>query len=93
MDALKNMETPSLFDGNTACSDKDPDIFFPEDEEDRIQSLLAKSICSTCAVQSQCLTLALDERLEGIWGGTTTEERRKLRRKMRSSEINTRATA
>ncbi|MFC8723701.1 WhiB family transcriptional regulator [Streptomyces bacillaris] len=41
---------------------------------------LAKTICSTCPVQPECLqyALAAGER-DGIWGGLTTAERNALR--------------
>lgn len=39
----------------------------------------AKAICAACAVETECLTYALDaQEREGIWGGTTPEERRSL---------------
>lgn len=41
-------------------------------------SQMAKTICHHCPVKSQCLTWALMYKEEGIWGGTTFEERRRL---------------
>lgn len=39
----------------------------------------AKAVCATCPVQSQCLAYALDRyETEGVWGGMTYDERRKL---------------
>lgn len=39
----------------------------------------AKVICSTCTVQDECLAYAIHNRIEdGIWGGATDAERRKL---------------
>jgi len=41
----------------------------------------AKSICQSCLVQDRCLRFAFETNQEdGIWGGTTEAERRKLRR-------------
>lgn len=41
------------------------------------QFALARSICETCPVITECLALGLDEE-EGIWGGRLPEERRLL---------------
>ena len=38
----------------------------------------ARAICSACLVQSECLEAGLGE-LEGLWGGTSPMERRRLR--------------
>ncbi|MDQ6613847.1 MAG: WhiB family transcriptional regulator [Actinomycetota bacterium] len=41
----------------------------------------AKSVCQTCSVQGACLLFALESNQEsGIWGGTSEEERKRLRR-------------
>jgi WhiB family redox-sensing transcriptional regulator len=37
-----------------------------------------KKICALCTVRTQCLEYALTHDVEGIWGGTTQRERRKL---------------
>jgi hypothetical protein len=36
------------------------------------------SICNRCLVQAECLRYALDHDLDGIWGGTTVRQRRRL---------------
>jgi len=35
----------------------------------------AKAVCGRCPVQPNCLSYALITRPDGIWGGTTKEER------------------
>src|SRR5690606_9161462 len=41
----------------------------------------AKAVCATCPVMSECLEYALAEQVQhGIWGGTTAEERTRIRR-------------
>ena len=41
----------------------------------------ARRICRACQVSDECLEFALATNQEaGIWGGTTEEERRKLRK-------------
>ena len=69
----------------------DPDVFFVSDEEHKPKKRktqvltkmeeIAVQVCDTCPVSGNCLLFALDDpRLVGIWGGTTTEQRRALRR-------------
>lgn len=60
-----------------ACRDHDPDLFFPDRGED---TDTAKRICAACTVRRECLTYALTAPRErnGIWGGTSGRERRKL---------------
>ncbi len=60
-----------------ACRDHDPDVFFPDRGED---TDTAKRICAACTVRRECLTYAITAPRErnGIWGGTSGRERRKL---------------
>ena len=67
-----------------ACRDMDPDIFFPIGTTgpalDQIEQ--AKGICRRCNARDLCLEYALATNQEaGIWGGTSEEERRKLRKR------------
>src|ERR1700694_6105021 len=66
-----------------ACRDTDPDLFFPIGTTgpaiEQIDS--AKAVCRECDAQSACLEFALATNQEsGVWGGTSEEERRKLRK-------------
>jgi WhiB family redox-sensing transcriptional regulator len=68
---------------NSACRDSDPDIFFPIGSTgpalEQIET--ARRICTACNVSEECLEFALATNQEaGVWGGTTEEERRKLRK-------------
>jgi len=67
-----------------ACHGLDPRIFFPGEDED---AEVAKSICERCAVREPCLEYALGSReREGVWGGCTEAERRRIvRRRRRAS--------
>jgi len=67
----------------SACRDTDPDVFFPVGVTGNAleQIEAAQRICTACHVQQDCLEFALATNQEaGIWGGTTEEERRKLRK-------------
>ncbi|NQW33340.1 MAG: WhiB family transcriptional regulator, partial [Acidimicrobiaceae bacterium] len=60
-----------------------PDIFYPDSEENCEQAL---SICKTCEVRIACLNYALESReKQGVWGGASARERRKLLRTSRRS--------
>jgi WhiB family redox-sensing transcriptional regulator len=66
-----------------ACRHTDPDLFFPVGTTgpaiDQIES--AKAVCRQCDAQTACLEFALATGQEaGVWGGTSEEERRKLRK-------------
>ena len=66
-----------------ACRDTEPELFFPVGTTgmatDQIES--AKSVCDHCDAQKACLEFALATNQEsGVWGGTTEDERRKLRK-------------
>ena len=43
------------------------------------QIALAKSVCATCPVITQCLALGKNE-MEGIWGGKLPDERSGIRK-------------
>ena len=67
-----------------ACRGLDPDVFFPLNEEEDVHR--AKVVCNTCVVQQQCLEFALANReSEGIWGGATEKERRRILRQRRKT--------
>jgi WhiB family redox-sensing transcriptional regulator len=40
----------------------------------------AKAVCAGCPVRPECLAFALQRDLHGIWGATTEDERRLMRR-------------
>jgi hypothetical protein len=62
-----------------ACRGADIDLFFPERGRPATE---AKAICSQCPVASECLAYAVTHRIkEGIWGGTTEIDRRRLYRR------------
>jgi WhiB family redox-sensing transcriptional regulator len=67
----------------SACRDTDPALFFPIGTTGIAleQIAAAKAVCRDCDVRAACLEFALATNQEsGIWGGTSEEERRKLRK-------------
>jgi WhiB family redox-sensing transcriptional regulator len=66
-----------------ACRDTNPDMFFPVGSTGPAISQIetAKAICRTCEAQAPCLEFALATNQEaGVWGGTSEDERRRLRK-------------
>jgi WhiB family redox-sensing transcriptional regulator len=68
-----------------ACVHADPKLFFPigavTGPAAARQAEAAKVVCGTCDVRKNCLSFALETMPEGIWGGTTLDERRAVRRR------------
>ena len=67
----------------SACRDTDPELFFPVGTTGPAldQIAAAKAVCRACEAQAACLEFALATNQEsGVWGGTSEEERRKLRK-------------
>ena len=68
---------------DAACRDTDPDLFFPVGTTGPAieQIASAKTVCGECDAQAECLEFALATNQDsGVWGGTSEEERRKLRK-------------
>lgn len=66
-----------------ACKGVDPDVFYPVSDE---EAEPAKAICATCPVREPCLEYALATReRDGVWGGATERERRRMIRQRRKS--------
>ena len=60
------------------CAQTDPEAFFPPKGG---SSATAKRICAMCDVREQCLDYALRTgQQEGVWGGASARERRRMRR-------------
>jgi WhiB family transcriptional regulator, redox-sensing transcriptional regulator len=67
------------------CRDTDPELFFPVGTTGYalVQIDRAKEVCGQCPVSRDCLDYALETNQDsGIWGGTSEEERRVIRRKL-----------
>jgi len=68
-----------------ACRGIDADIFYPPTEDDS-DAVAAKAVCAQCPVREACLEHALAHReREGVWGGCTERERRRIIRQRRKS--------
>ncbi len=74
--------TDHAWRNEAACLEEDPELFFPEGESERYQRQIdaALEVCATCPVIDECLSYALEaDQRTGIWGGTTAEQRSRIR--------------
>ncbi|WP_344685006.1 WhiB family transcriptional regulator [Saccharopolyspora taberi] len=63
---------------DAACRGDEPDQLFVRGGQQR----MARMVCFGCPVRTECLSEALDNRIEfGVWGGMTERERRALLRR------------
>ena len=69
---------PQAWVARSACRNADTDkLFVTGAAQNR-----AKAVCMGCPVRTECLSDALDNRVEfGVWGGMTERERRALLRR------------
>lgn len=91
--ASLNAEIPKfVFEGEAACAQVDPELFFSVDTEDAQGRIIgssypsiqqAKSVCGGCELKFDCLAYAVKTGVMGIWGGTTEAQRNSLRRNRR----------
>lgn len=68
----------------------DPELFFPVGETGPALDLIrqAKAVCARCPVIDQCREYALRAgEPDGVWGGMTTSERQRARRRRRAVEV------
>jgi WhiB family redox-sensing transcriptional regulator len=78
---IKGFET--LWRDHASCKFTSPELFFPVGGTGVATDVIraAKAVCQTCEVRKACLNYALETNQEnGIWGGTTEDERRRMRR-------------
>ena len=79
MSPVKNMVWRQL----AACRGVEPETFYPITDEEAEE---AKVICADCPVREICLDFALTNReRDGVWGGATERERRRILRQRRKS--------
>ncbi len=63
------------------CREEDPELFFPVGVSGPalLQVERAKAVCRACPVIEPCLSWAMTNGpVEGVWGGTSGDERRAL---------------
>ncbi|MFF4099132.1 WhiB family transcriptional regulator [Streptomyces sp. NPDC001903] len=86
--------SPAVLPGLSApaCRNADPALFFPAYGVplSEIQIRAAKELCAGCPVREECLAIAVrSDESDGIWGGTTPLERRRMRMQLARMEQGT----
>jgi WhiB family redox-sensing transcriptional regulator len=71
LETLQCMRLPDFF-VQAACKSSKPNLF---GSEHPARVAAAKRVCSSCPIVSECLTWAIDNFEDGVWGGTTKFER------------------
>lgn len=75
-----------IWQDKALCAQTDPELFFPNKGE---KASDAKRVCMACEVRAECLEFALWEtdhwgrHLDGVWGGLSHDQRKKLRHRLR----------
>lgn len=87
---LEKLAIPKfILEDEPACSQTDPELFFPVETELGFGGIMAKyisiesakKICDSCPLKVQCLEYALLNNEIGIWGGTTERQREEIKRR------------
>lgn len=72
---------PIPHDVTTPC-ESNPELMFPERRASPARIQRAKKVCRPCEYSEGCAAWALTRGEEGVWGGTTDEDRTKLRKEL-----------
>lgn len=77
-----DLEVVAGWKDRAACTGVSDRLFFPTSDTPQRLVEKAKAVCGTCPVADDCLEYAFEtNQVSGIWGGTSEDERRSLRRK------------
>lgn len=67
------------FDGTEACRQPTADQAAGFDAVPAADTAAAKAVCAGCRFMTACQTYALTADVDGVWGGTDSEDRRRFR--------------
>ena len=92
--------------GAPPCAESFPDAFFTEEKSESnilrgdkvvVQTWArydhekeAKAICAECPYKVRCLEYALKNHEQGIWGGTTERDRRRILTAIKTNQVSRR---
>ena len=80
-----NTTDPYFFD-EPLCKYVDPEMWFNESNLSKATKL-AIEICGTCKHEVACAAYAIvNPNITGVWGATTTTERKQIRKKLNINE-------
>ena len=72
------MKYPDFTDA--LCREIGVELFFPENSSFPQEERFVRTLCNKCPVVVECREWAINHEEHGIWGGTTPNERRFIRR-------------
>lgn len=81
---MQHFIEPAAWMSHSDCRGRSDINWLPERGESAAN---AKIVCSTCPVRLECLDYGIRTRARGIWGGTTDQERRKIRRERKRRDL------
>jgi WhiB family redox-sensing transcriptional regulator len=67
-----------------ACTNADPDLFFPHEGQSTAKA--ARKFCGGCPVAAECADFGVRNHEYGVWGGLTDKQRDQLRSRRRRSK-------
>jgi WhiB family redox-sensing transcriptional regulator len=82
MDDFEFLDFPDFISkGEPNCSEAEADMFFADYEGPNFTQLLnsARRVCIGCPYKLECLTYAVENNMDGVWGGTSEGERRRMK--------------
>jgi WhiB family redox-sensing transcriptional regulator len=87
LDELDRLLERPAWQSDALCRERPELRFVPSSIAEEMVARDAVETCRTCLVRRDCLAFALeDPDLSGIWGGTTTAERRRARKRALSAD-------
>jgi WhiB family redox-sensing transcriptional regulator len=78
-------------DGTQPCR-INPESFFPHKGSGQ-DIITARRLCASCPFTTPCLVWAVRRAEQGVWAGTTEQERKAIRRELRRRGVGGLATA
>ena len=77
----REINLKELYTGEALCREVGDLPFFPDNDDTMGLFYAAKRVCLSCVLKVKCQNYAIQNKVTGIWGGTSAEERRKFRLK------------
>jgi WhiB family redox-sensing transcriptional regulator len=82
MDNRRELTMDYTWAERASCKDMDPALFFPQKPVD----VEIWKICKECPVRIECLTFAIENKIDhGVWGGFGERARRRIKRRSREN--------
>lgn len=78
VDILRPVQLPAA-KRPTPCAELPTEIFFPHESLETREARKLAPICARCPLLEECLAFALENDEFGIWAGTSTATRKKMR--------------